>query len=146
MTRRTRPLAAAGAALSALLIIAPLDAQNAEIKTARMSADEARMIDGQDTYMSLCATCHGTLGKGNGPVANALSAPMPDLTRLAKDNGGKFPSGDVLSLISGDDGSVTAHGPAEMPVWGPTFRKAQGDALASLRIHNLVEYIESIQK
>ena len=38
-----------------------------------------------------CATCHGRDGKGNGPVAAALKVVPPDLTRLARDNGGAFP-------------------------------------------------------
>ena len=131
--------------LAALLVMGSPAAQ-VEIKTVPMSADKARMVDGQNTYMGLCATCHGTLGKGNGPVANALKAKMPDLTQLAKRNGGTFPAGDVRASLTGDVGAITAHGTADMPVWGGLFREEQGEALAALRMYNLVHYLESIQE
>lgn len=104
------------------------------------------MTDGHDTYVTLCATCHGTLGTGNGPVANALKTKMPDLTLLAKKNGGQFPMAKVRESLAADVGAVTAHGSADMPVWGPVFRESQGQAMAMLRMYNLLEYLKSIQK
>lgn len=130
---------------SVLLATGSLWAQ-ANIKTVPMSAEQARMTDGHDTYVTLCATCHGTLGKGNGPVANALKTKMPDLTQLAKNNGGEFPTNKVREALAADVGAVTAHGSAEMPVWGAVFLESQGRAMAMLRMHNLIDYLESMQK
>ena len=39
---------------------------------------------GPEMYTSYCAVCHGLDGKGNGPAAEALKVPPPDLTALAK--------------------------------------------------------------
>ena len=40
---------------------------------------------GKEMYVSYCAVCHGTDGKGNGPAASALKTPPTDLTMLSKD-------------------------------------------------------------
>ena len=101
---------------------------------------------GQETFRGYCASCHGPDGKGNGPEAPALKNKPPDLTQLSKTNGGKFPATMVQSVIQGDQ-FVTAHGSREMPIWGEAFRTSNhDDALAKIKVHNLVIYIESIQR
>ena len=75
---------------------------------------------------------------------------MPtNLTRLAKQEGGKFPFEAVRRYIQGAD-EVTAHGNREMPIWGQVFRSMgsvdTARSQAELRTHNLVKYIESIQE
>ena len=37
--------------------------------------------DGQQLFKIHCQTCHGALGKGDGPAAQALEPPPRDLTR-----------------------------------------------------------------
>jgi mono/diheme cytochrome c family protein len=104
-------------------------------------------LAGRDLFDFYCATCHGRDGKGNGPVAAALKALPPDLTRLARDNGGAFPRHRVEMFIT-HDGSVStpAHGTSDMPVWGPVFRGLDpSDTLVRVRIANVVDYIASIQ-
>ena len=39
---------------------------------------------GKAEFQSSCATCHGSDGKGKGPVSEQLKVPPPDLTILAK--------------------------------------------------------------
>jgi hypothetical protein len=42
---------------------------------------------------------------------------------------------------------VTAHGPSDMPIWGPVFRSLSGDrSVETMRMQNLVGYLESIQE
>jgi len=84
-------------------------------------------------------------GKGDGPVAPALKATAPDLTAIAKNNGGKFPVARVRRIITGE-GMVASHGSREMPVWGPIFSQVEADVdRGPVRLENLVKYLESIQ-
>ena len=106
-----------------------------------------RSLAGRDLFAFYCATCHGRTGTGDGPVAAALKSPPPDLTLLARRNGGTFPRQRVEAFVTGDgDVLTTAHGSADMPVWGPIFRGLDpSDALVKVRIGNIVTYVESIQ-
>jgi mono/diheme cytochrome c family protein len=101
---------------------------------------------GPEMYTSYCAVCHGLDGKGNGPAAEALKVPPPDLTALSKKNGGKYPSDHVTTAIRGDL-RLAAHGSKEMPVWGDLFwGMSQGHSSeVQLRVTNLNKYIESLQ-
>jgi len=104
-----------------------------------------RSVEGADLYRAYCASCHGRNGKGNGPVASALKATVPDLTVIAKNNQGQFPVGRIRRIIMGD-GMIASHGSREMPVWGPIFHQVEADVdRAPVRLENLVKYLESIQ-
>jgi mono/diheme cytochrome c family protein len=106
-----------------------------------------RSLAGHDLFAFYCATCHGRNGTGDGPVAAALKSPPPDLTLLARRNGGTFPRQRVEAFVTnGGDVLTPAHGSSDMPVWGPVFRGLDpSDALVKVRIANVVTYIESIQ-
>ena len=104
-----------------------------------------RSVEGVDLYRAYCASCHGKNGKGNGPVAPALKATVPDLTVIAKNNGGIFPVARVRRIITGE-GMIASHGSREMPVWGPIFSQVEADVdRGPVRLENLVKYLESIQ-
>jgi hypothetical protein len=91
--------------------------------------------------------CHGKDGKGHGPAAAALKAPLSDLTTLAVRNQGRFSAKDVEDTILGRGKMTPAHGSEEMPIWGPVFRSmSAGEAGRDLRVTNLVKYLESMQK
>ena len=68
---------------------------------------------GAALYETDCAGCHGADARG-GAAALGESA-GPDLTRLARDNGGEFPAVYVMSTIDGYAREET-HGP--MPIFG----------------------------
>jgi mono/diheme cytochrome c family protein len=102
-------------------------------------------VEGPDLFRAYCASCHGKDGKGNGPVAAALKATVPDLTVIAKNNRGKFPEARVRRIIVGE-GMIASHGSREMPVWGPIFHQVEEDVdRGPVRVENLVKYLESIQ-
>jgi mono/diheme cytochrome c family protein len=100
-------------------------------------------VKGPDLFRTRCAVCHGSDGKGAGPMAPVLKAEVPDLTVLAKNNRGQFPSAKVRRVIMGED-VFLSHGYREMPIWGPIFRQADQD-FKNVRVENLVKYLESIQ-
>jgi mono/diheme cytochrome c family protein len=85
------------------------------------SAAEAQPSDiGKSEFLSSCASCHGADGKGKGPVSEQLKVSPSDLTMLAKNNNGVFPTNAVYETIHGSK-AVPAHGTREMPIWGERF-------------------------
>ena len=102
---------------------------------------------GVDNFHSYCSPCHGRDGKGDGPVAPALTPRPPDLTTLAKRNDGVFPRSRVRDFITNGSTAIPAHGSSAMPVWGPTFRALDSsDRSVATRIANVVEYLSTIQQ
>jgi len=101
---------------------------------------------GKEMFNSYCAVCHGKDGKGAGPAASALKTPPTDLTQLAKNSGGKYPSSHVAAVIKGQ-ATTPSHGSQDMPVWGPLFSSiSQGhEGQVQQRITNLVNYIDTLQ-
>jgi len=104
-------------------------------------------VKGPDLFRAHCAACHGAGGKGDGPAAAALKTKPANLTVLAKDNGGKFPTEQVQKFISGDDPATQSHGSREMPIWGPIFHQIEDDKdFGNVRLQNLIAYLETIQQ
>lgn len=103
-----------------------------------------------------CAACHGTDGKGGGPVADILKIQPPDLTRIAERNGGIFSEDAVFETIAGSNMPLS-HGTREMPIWGNLFigetldrsvsveEAQEAVAEATERIKRLVKYLHAIQ-
>jgi mono/diheme cytochrome c family protein len=104
-------------------------------------------VRGPDLYRAHCAACHGSGGKGNGPAAASLKTKPADLTLLARNNGGQFPTQRIRKFISGDEPTLLAHGSREMPVWGPIFHQIEEDQdFGNVRLQNLIKYLETIQQ
>jgi mono/diheme cytochrome c family protein len=130
-------LAAAGA-LSA--VAAAASAQGA-------GADE-RQVLGSSVYRTYCSVCHGPEAKGDGPLADSLRFLPPDLTLLARKNGGTFPKQRVLRTVDGRN-PVKGHGGPDMPVWGDAFRQTRegwNEQQARQRIEAVVEHLASLQR
>ena len=110
---------------------------------------------GKMEYEAKCASCHGVKGKGNGPAARYMSGKVPDLTVLAKNNGGILPIENMNSIIVGASGAAGPHGSREMPVWGNVYRAEDmmqspdnpydPESYVRGRILVLIEYINRIQ-
>jgi len=118
-----------------------------EPKVVNVPVRHTSASSGKEMFAAYCAACHGKDGKGDGPVAAALKARPTDLTILARQNGGKFPSIQVAKAITGEAG-ISAHGSKEMPIWGPVFMSMshQHESIVHLRVANLTEYIKSLQQ
>lgn len=137
-----------GATTILLLILAGLAAaqEKPNVTIKKVRAPQTSAASGHDMYVSYCAACHGKDGKGKGPADPALKDPATDLTMLAKQNNGKFPSDHVSTVLTG--AAVTAHGSEDMPVWGSVFRSLSSghDVEVQQRISNLTKYLESLQR
>lgn len=112
---------------------------------------------GRYEYETYCAVCHGADGKGNGPFTMLLNKRVPDLSLLAKRNGGVFPFARAYDVVVGT-ADVGAHGSREMPIWGdvfsgqaqsvygPGYREGTGEAYVKARVLALVEYVSRLQE
>jgi mono/diheme cytochrome c family protein len=98
----------------------------------------------KETYEHLCASCHGTDGKGDGPEAATLDPKPTDLTMLAKNHGGEFPTLKVAESIEGRT-MIKAHGTASMPVWGK-LGEQPGSRGPVMDVASLTNYLRSIQQ
>jgi len=107
-----------------------------------------RPVGGANIFQDFCAACHGHDGRGKEPESPNLRKAVPDLTRLSRRNGGKFPAAHVRNtLMFGGDQSQPAHGSKAMPIWGPIFHQIEFDQdLGNVRLENVVKYLESIQR
>jgi len=108
------------------------------------------MEDGRNTYLRYCASCHGSAGKGDGPLAAELTKPPSDLTLIAKRAGGLYDERYVMSVIDGRR-QVAAHGTRDMPVWGAVFEAEEKGApypayQSLLKSRFLVDYLATIQE
>lgn len=106
---------------------------------------------GDQLFQRFCASCHGKLGYGDGPVSPSLKVMIPDLTRLAQRSGGRFPLQRVQEIIDGR-AVLPAHGTRPMPVWGYEFEaqvpveQQAGRAAAQGLIDRLAEHLRAIQR
>jgi mono/diheme cytochrome c family protein len=116
---------------------------------------------GADEFLASCSSCHGISGKGDGPIAQFLTPKPTDLTQLAKNNHGLYPSlgsGNypfqrVFQVIDGRT-LVSGHGDREMPVWGSRYKMEAGEKYGPMgsekvirgRVLELVYYIQTIQE
>jgi len=120
-----------------------MQAQDKQIK--RVPITQTPASSGKEMFGTYCAPCHGLDGKGTGPAASALKKQPADLTELAAQNGGKFPSAHVYAVLKQVDSPV--HGSKEMPIWGSLFSSVStSEAEIHMRITNLVSYVQTLQK
>jgi mono/diheme cytochrome c family protein len=111
---------------------------------AGAAPDAARADEAAKLYTTLCASCHGVSGHGDGPAASALVPPPADLTKSTL---------NVAELMRVIDGrrTVRAHGSDTMPVWGRVFEQEMADSgrahRDSLRqVQMLAEYVVHLEK
>ena len=107
--------------------------------------------NGSALYQRHCATCHGLDASGDGPMAPALVIQPPDLTALAANNGGVFPTLRAVMRIDGRD-PLVSHG-SPMPVFGAFFqgndtalKAASGQPIMTSRLTaDLIAFLEGVQ-
>ena len=131
----------------------------AMLVAALLQATAMAPVKAEDPHLGLteyalsCMPCHGVDGHGDGPRAKSLKTVPPDLTKIAKSNGGDFPAKKVTEIIDGR-ATVAAHGQREMPVWGDRYRvrvdagerTAMIERRADTQISALVQYLRGIQE
>jgi mono/diheme cytochrome c family protein len=123
----------------------------AEEQAADPGGDLGRMV-----YGAHCTICHGPSGGGDGPLAEFMTMPVPDLTTLTAANDGVFPFARIYSVIA-TGGAIGAHGGPDMPAWGERLltdayllygieiAPAQREAFVQSRILALIDHIGRMQ-
>lgn len=116
-------------------------------------AQTAKTDLGKREYDAKCANCHGASGKGQGPFVEFLKKSPPDLTTLAKNNGGILPMDRLYQSIRGN--TLAAHGSRDMPIWGREYNVEaanyyidtpyDSEAYVRARVLALLEYINRLQ-
>lgn len=109
-------------------------------------------IDGAGLYRQHCASCHGSGGWGDGPIADRLRNAPPALATLARRHAGTFPTDYVYRIVDGRE-ERRAHGGRDMPVWGSFYGTqvrwqgggADTESAIQQRILALIAHLESIQ-
>ena len=120
---------------------------------------------GRIEFLSKCAGCHGSDGKGAGPMSSKLKIKPADLTVLAKRNNGVFSPDAVAETVDGRR-AIELHR-NEMPIWGcrqgpppgsqtKAYEPKPIDSLLDMpcdpeevirkRILDIVEYLAQIQE
>ncbi len=108
---------------------------------------------GKREFEANCASCHGMNAKGNGPLVEWLRKSPPDLTTLAKANGGVLPMARLYDVIDGQN--VPSHGTRDMPIWGRDYKiqaaehyvdvPYDAEAYTRARMLALLEYLNRLQ-
>ena len=104
-------------------------------------------IAGSYTWRTYCASCHGTDGRGEGPLAENLRFHPPDLTLIARRNGGEYPAEKVHRIVDGRR-PLPGHGGPDMPIWGDAFKNPEtgfDDARVKEKVRGVVEYLRTLQ-
>ncbi len=118
--------------------------------TTNAYAVEDGDIIGKKEFTTYCASCHGSSGKGDGPIVHFLKRKPADLTQLSKNNGNSFLFDRIYGVF---DGSYVfaKHGSSEMPIWGYRFiREAQKENEPSIsakaKALDIILYLQVIQE
>jgi mono/diheme cytochrome c family protein len=146
-----KSLAAQAGVLSLALLFstAPLTtARQSQTTIKKAPIQKTSAGSGKEMFDTYCAVCHGKDAKGHGPAVPAFKLPPPDLTTLTRRHEGKFPTEYVATVLQSGIPEEEAHGSKDMPIWGPLLSSISGGVGSpevKLRIHNLSQYLESLQ-
>jgi mono/diheme cytochrome c family protein len=118
-------------------------------------AQKEKVDVGKMEFEVHCAICHGMDAKGHGLDAYNLEVAPPNLTSLAKNNEGVFPSDRIIDVIDGR-AQIKSHGLREMPNWGKQYAVRAAEYFAGSpydqeafirgRVLILVDYLRRIQQ
>jgi mono/diheme cytochrome c family protein len=106
------------------------------------------VAEGHKYFVRYCASCHGTDGLGDGPVAKSLATPPANLRKLGDKYGMPLPAHRIAEVIDGRD-TARAHGSHEMPVWGEKLYEMgageRGEYGIGEVIGKIIAYLNTIQ-
>ena len=117
-------------------------------------AQKEKVDVGKQEFVVHCAGCHGMDARGKGPNASDLNVTPPDLTLIARNHAGVFPTDRIMTVIDGR-AEIKSHGARDMPVWGARYAARAAEQFANSpydqeafirgRVLILVDYLRRIQ-
>ena len=69
--------------------------------------DENSLAHGQTAYNTTCISCHGKMGKGNGPVADAWTG--PNIPSLLTETARNYSDGQLYQIITHGQGTMWSY-------------------------------------
>ena len=136
---------------AAIFVFAAITSISPAVAQQGITAQKSSVDLGKLDYEARCATCHGSTGKGDGPMAPGLKKTPADLTNLSKSNGGVLPVSAIYDTILGDK-LIPEH--RIMPMWGTEFRTELRESLEEpfdhagivrARVLAIIDYINRLQ-
>jgi len=134
--------------LARALLVAAMIVGAPQHPRAQDGPDEAVLGQGKSDFQWHCTTCHGSDGKGDGPMSKMLIKRAADLTTIAKRNEGTFPFWQVYRIVSGNE-EVPGHETFQMPNFWRRFNRDErewGFLPPQVRVLMLTHYVESLQE
>jgi len=110
-------------------------------------AAKASAQSGREDYQHYCAACQGLDGRGK---RTWNGTEVPDLTRLNRENGGKFPVEEIHKVVDGRSQSRWHQRRRDMPYWGEVFELEEENPASKARVETriaaIVDYIRGLQE
>jgi len=129
-----------GSAMKNIIRIILLQSLFAIITISQAVANPPLAYEGRGLYVSYCQLCHGTDGKGAGPLAKAMKLSPADLTTTVRAR-----SDAILTRIITGEGGPTISGrdrhnliSAAIPEWKDIFNETQ--------VKSLIAYLRFISR
>lgn len=113
------------------------------------AAADYSSMSGEQLYRRFCASCHGTQGRGDGPVAASFRVEVPDLTQTGTRMHGTDVRERIVRIIDGRY-IIGAHGTRIMPVWGEDLARLEignpeAERASQIMIGRLADYVTGLQ-
>jgi mono/diheme cytochrome c family protein len=98
------------------------------IASCRRESDPARLMSGGQAYLAECAICHGTTGRGDGPLSPSIVG--AHMTPPAVLDSARVASLGQRGIVRAMESGAHQRPGSSMPLWGPFLGRQWLDRIA----------------